>query len=157
MNAEDAERRRLCRDGESPPRFPEPARRRRYNLSSDSRDTIRGHPEDLRDETVIIGRLERGDAGELRRDEAGLLRGLDAAAHVRVGEDALVEQQAVLADEVGDMGPGAGTVPSGVNPAAEEPWARVAPTAADKRQAWPNARRAVSTVVVYHGSRPSTW
>ncbi|WP_073946918.1 ABC transporter ATP-binding protein [Streptomyces kebangsaanensis] len=39
-----------------------------------------------------------------------------------------------LADEVGDMGPGAGAVPSGATPAAEESWVRAAPMAGGKRQ-----------------------
>ncbi|MGX4689399.1 ATP-binding cassette domain-containing protein [Streptomyces sp. JNUCC 63] len=40
-----------------------------------------------------------------------------------------------LADEVGDMGPGAGAVPSGANPATGEPWAWAALTTTDERQA----------------------
>ncbi|WP_344050333.1 ABC transporter ATP-binding protein, partial [Streptomyces thermoalcalitolerans] len=39
-----------------------------------------------------------------------------------------------LADEIGDMGPGAGAAPADVNPAAEEPWARAVPATADPRQ-----------------------
>ncbi|WP_441349154.1 ATP-binding cassette domain-containing protein, partial [Streptomyces sp. NTH33] len=52
-----------------------------------------------------------------------------------------------LADEIGDMGPGAGTVPSGANPAAEEPWARAASTAAGKRQASATGPAAHAAVV----------
>ncbi|WP_067393492.1 ABC transporter ATP-binding protein [Streptomyces sp. F-3] len=40
-----------------------------------------------------------------------------------------------LADEVGDMGPGAGAVPSDANPAADEPRARAVPVTAGRRQA----------------------
>jgi ABC-type multidrug transport system ATPase subunit len=39
-----------------------------------------------------------------------------------------------LADEVGDMGPGAGAAPSGANPAAGDPWARAEPTTTGRRQ-----------------------
>lgn len=56
-----------------------------------------------------------------------------------------------LADEVGDLGPGAGAVPSGADPAAEEPRVRTAPTAAGKRQASAAGPAAQAAVVVRTG------
>lgn len=50
-----------------------------------------------------------------------------------------------LADEVGDMGPGAGAVPANAGPAAEEPRTRAVPATAGKRQA-PAAVPAVGAV-----------